>query len=87
MPDREKLSLYQTRSCPYCEYVRSLMRRIGLDLELRDINASSALRMELIEATGRQTVPCLRIDHDDGRSEWLHESADIIEYLEEHFGS
>jgi glutathione S-transferase len=32
-------------------------------------------------------VPCLRIDHDDGRSEWLRESADIIEYLEEHFGS
>jgi len=87
MPDPEKLSLYQTRSCPYCERVRGLMRRIGLDLELRDINASAARRRELIEATGRQTVPCLRIDHDDGSSEWMHESADIIEYLEEHFGS
>ena len=82
-----RLSLYQTRSCPYCERVRSLMRRIGLDLEIRDINTSSALRLELIEATGRQTVPCLRIDHDDGSSEWMHESADIIEFLEENFGS
>jgi glutaredoxin len=81
------LSLYQTSFCPYCERVRSVMRRIGLDLEIRDINASSAMRMELIEATGRQTVPCLRIDRDDGSSEWMHESADIIEYLEEHFGS
>ena len=81
------LSLYQTRSCPSCERVRSLMRRIGLDLEIRDINTSSALRLELIEATGRQTVPCLRIDHEDGSSEWMHESADIIEFLEENFGS
>lgn len=81
------LSLYQTRTCPYCERVRSLMRRIGLDIEIRDINANSELRRELIQATGRQTVPCLRIDHDDGSSEWMHESADIIEYLEEHFGS
>ena len=87
MPDPEKLSLYQTRSCPYCERVRGALRRLGLDIEIRDINASSALRVELIEATGRQTVPCLRIDRDDGTSEWLHESSDIIEHLEEHFGS
>jgi glutathione S-transferase len=80
------LSLSQTRSCPYCERVRVHLRRLDLDLEIRDINSSSALRLELIEATGRQTVPCLRIDHDDGRSEWMHESADIIEYLEQHFG-
>jgi glutathione S-transferase len=80
------LSLYPTRSCPYCERVRVHLRRLDLGLEIRDINSSSALRMELIEATGRQTVPCLRIDHDDGRSEWMHESADIIEYLEQHFG-
>jgi glutathione S-transferase len=86
MPELGKLSLYQTRSCPYCELVRVHLRRLDLDLEIRDINSSSALRLELIEATGRQTVPCLRIDHDDGRSEWMHESADIIEYLEQHFG-
>jgi glutathione S-transferase len=63
------------------------MRRLGLELEICDINANSAVRMELIQATGRQTVPCLRIDHDNGPAEWMHESADIMEYLEEHFGS
>jgi len=62
------------------------MRHLALDLEIRDLNASSERRRELIEATGRQTVPCLRIDRDDGPSEWMHESADIIAYLEEHFG-
>ena len=87
MPDLGKLSLYQTRSCPYCERVRVHLRRLDLDIEIRDINSNSALRMELIEATGRQTVPCLRIDHVDGPSEWMHESADIIAYLGERFGS
>jgi glutathione S-transferase len=63
------------------------MRRLDLDLEIRDLHASSKRRLELIEATGCQTVPCLRIDHDDGSSEWLHESAAIVAYLDEHFGS
>jgi glutathione S-transferase len=87
MPDLDSLSLYQTRMCPYCVRVRSAMERLGIDFEIRDLNESSARRMELIEATGRQTVPCLRVDHEDGRSEWLHESADIVAYLHEYFGS
>jgi glutaredoxin len=87
MPNSENLSLYQTHSCGYCERVRRLLRRIDLDIEIRDLNTSSELRRELVEATGRQTVPCLRIDNADGTSEWMHESADIIDYLEEHFGS
>jgi glutathione S-transferase len=67
--------------------VRSVLQRMNLDLERRDINANSALRAELIEATGRQTVPCLRIRHGDRKDEWMHESADIIEFLEANFGS
>jgi glutaredoxin len=87
MPALEQLSLYQTRTCPYCVRVRHAIERLGIELEIRDLNESSSRRRELIEATGRQTVPCLRIDRDDGRSEWLHESGDIVAYLEEHFGS
>jgi glutaredoxin 2 len=40
-----------------------------------------------VEATGRRTVPVLRIEHDDGRVEWMPESADIVDYLRERFRS
>ena len=37
-------------------------------------------------ALGRGTVPVLRIEGDDGEVEWLPESAEIVRYLEAHFG-
>ena len=43
-------------------------------------------RGSLMEAMGRGTVPVLRIDHEDGRVEWLPESDDIVRYLAEKFG-
>ena len=85
--ESKRLTLYQTVFCPYCERVRSALRRMGEDLPLRDINERAEWREELAAATGRQTVPCLRIEADDGSVEWMHESADIIEYLERRFGT
>jgi hypothetical protein len=41
--------------------------------------------MEMVRATGRQMVPCLKIEAADGNVRWLHESADIIDYLRDHF--
>ena len=87
MSDPSQIALYQTAFCPYCERVRSAARRLGVDLELRDIDESSARRKELVKATGRQTVPCLRIERVDGSVEWMHESSDIIDYLERRFGA
>jgi glutaredoxin len=87
MPDLSALSLYHTPFCPYCERVRSTARRLGLDLELRDIDESSDRRKELVTATGRQSVPCLRIEREDGTVEWMHESEEIAAYLEERFGT
>jgi glutathione S-transferase len=31
-------------------------------------------------------VPCLRIEKEDGSSEWMYESKDIIAYLDERYG-
>ena len=87
MLDLSGLSLYHTPYCPYCESVRSAARRLGLDLELRDIDESFECHKELVTATGRQSVPCLRLEREDGSVEWMHESEDIIAYLEERFGS
>ncbi|HTO70038.1 MAG TPA: glutathione S-transferase N-terminal domain-containing protein [Myxococcota bacterium] len=75
------LSLYHFEGCSYCGRVREAMRRLGLELELRDIHQQSKYRDELVTATGKQMVPCLRIDAPSG-ARWMHESADIIRYLE-----
>lgn len=85
--DSGELTLYQTVFCPYCERVRGALRRLGASIALRDINSKSEWRRELVEATGRQTVPCLRIEAEDGSFQWMHESANIIEYLEGRFGA
>lgn len=80
------LALYHFSSCPFCLRVRQCAERLGLDLELRDIHQDAGRLDELLLATGRQTVPCLRIEEADGEVRWMHESDDIIAYLEKHFG-
>ena len=87
VPDVSSLSLYQTRFCPYCERVRVALRRFGLEIELRDVTETLTRRRELVEATGRSTVPCLRIANSDDSVDWMHESEEIIAFLERRFGS
>ncbi|HXZ85257.1 MAG TPA: glutathione S-transferase N-terminal domain-containing protein [Myxococcota bacterium] len=76
------LSLYHFEGCPYCGRVRDAMRRLGLEFELRDIQREPRYREELVSATGKQMVPCLRIEGAGG-VRWMHESADIVRYLEQ----
>ena len=75
------LSLYHFDGCPYCERVRTALSRLQLELELRDIHREPKYRDELVAATGKQMVPCLRIENG-GKARWMHESADIVRYLE-----
>ncbi|RFA30041.1 glutaredoxin [Alkalilimnicola ehrlichii] len=85
-PAPEQLALYQSDYCPFCVQVRIAMQELGLELEIRDTTRQPEHRRELIAGGGRGTVPCLRIDHTDGDTEWMYESADIIDYLRTHFG-
>jgi glutaredoxin len=78
-----KLSLYHFQSCPYCLLVRRAIDELGLEVELRDILEDPARLRELVEATGRRMVPCLRIESEDGTVRWMHESRDIVDYLRE----
>lgn len=77
-----ELALYHVSSCPFCLRVFSAIDRLGADVELRDIQADPARLRELVEATGRTMVPCLRID-EGGDVRWLHESVDIVRFLEQ----
>jgi len=85
MSDREKLSLYEYSSCPFCQRVRSCLRSLGESVESRDVTANREYLDELVAATGSRMVPCLRIESSEGEVRWLPESADIIDYLKRHF--
>ena len=81
------LALYQFHACPFCIITRRTMRRLGLNIELRDAQNDSQWEQELIEQGGKRQVPCLRISKQDGGVEWLYESKDIRHYLEQRYGN
>jgi glutaredoxin len=78
-------ALYQFHACPFCVKVRRALRRLNLPMTLRDAKPEGAYRTELQQQGGAVKVPCLRIEHPDGRIEWMYESSDIIAYLEQTF--
>lgn len=76
------MQLFQFKSCPYCVKVRRAMVRLNMDIELRDTRKNPDDKAALLAGGGKTQVPCLRIEHDDGRVEWMYESADIVAFLE-----
>jgi glutaredoxin 2 len=82
----EGLALYQYAGCPFCLRVRMAIDELGVEIELRDTLVDPEHERSLVEATGRRTVPVLRIEEDDGQVRWMPESADIVAYLRERFG-
>ncbi|MBA6291904.1 glutaredoxin [Colwellia sp. MB3u-70] len=76
------LSLYQLPACPFCVKTRRAMKRLGLNIELRNINQHEQYREELIREGGKRTVPCLKIINADQSITWMYESGEIIDYLE-----
>lgn len=82
-----KMTLYQFHGCPFCIKVRRTMHKLNLPIQTRDVNKDATAEQELISGGGKRTVPCLRIEHDDGTVQWMYESNDIINYLERNFGA
>jgi glutathione S-transferase len=81
----EGLSIYGYPQCPYCQRVLRTVDALGLEIELCNTLSSADHRGELYQATGLTTVPVLRIDAGQGQVDWLPESADIVNYLEDRF--
>ena len=78
-----RLALYHFGSCPFCLRVRRELARLGVEVELRNIHRDRSRYDELVRGGGRQQVPCLRTENDNGTVEWLYESSDIIAWLED----
>ena len=81
-PSEDKLALYHLPTCPFCVLVRNAIQRLDVDVELRDIYSEAQHHQDLVNARQRATVPVLRIDSPDGKTRWMPESRDIIQYLE-----
>ena len=78
----ESYQLYKYDTCPFCQRVmRFLQQYPQLEVTLRDIYTEPGTMRELVEGGGRTTVPCLRIERENG-VEWMYESLDIMAYLE-----
>lgn len=80
------MALYHYESCMFCARVRRAIATLKLNIELRDVLREPGHRNDLVAGGGSTTVPCLRID-EDGRTNWMYESADIIAYLNGRFGA
>lgn len=80
------LALYQSPLCGYCVSVKREIRRLDLQIELRNIVGQEMWRDNLRREGGRLQVPCLQITHPE-RTEWLYESTEIIRYLRRRFAS
>jgi glutaredoxin 3 len=58
-----KIRMYTSAVCPYCMNAERLLRSKGVaDIEKIRIDLQPELRQEMMEKTGRRTVPQIYID-------------------------
>jgi glutaredoxin len=83
----QNLALYHFPTCPFCLKTRRTMRRLSLNIELRDAQHDEAHRAALIAGGGKSQVPCLLIRDAQGKQTWLYESDAINTWLNREFGA
>lgn len=54
---RPVVTMYMTGWCPYCQRAGSLLAGKQVDLERIDIDVDPTLRQQMIERSGRRSVP------------------------------
>ena len=78
----KNMSLYQYKACPFCVKVRRKLRKYSLNIELKDAKNNNTNKNDLKTLGGKLKVPCLRIENNKSDIQWLYESKDIINFLE-----
>ena len=70
-----KITIYTTRSCPYCHSAKSLLARKGASYDEIDVSGDAAERQRMmLRANGRRSVPQIFIGETHvGGSDDLHE--------------
>ncbi len=75
------IEFYELEGCPFCAKVRRTLDDLGLEYESHMVPSDHAERTEVKEISGQTEVPMI-VDPDHG-VEGMHESDDIVEYLNE----
>lgn len=83
MQKNESYQLYYFTSCPYCIKTRVQLSLLGVKIPLKNIHRDKANKRALIEGGGKEQVPCLRIERQQGEVQWLYESTDIVNYFKQ----
>ncbi len=78
-------SLYQFAACPFCIKVKRHLRRLNLNMELHDAKNDHQHKETLLSGGGKLMVPCLKISDAQGKTQWMYESSDIINHLNNEF--
>jgi glutaredoxin 3 len=52
-----KVLMYTTAVCPYCQMAERLLRAKGVEVEKVRVDLEPQRRVEMMEKTGRRTVP------------------------------
>ena len=83
----QNMVLYQFKQCPFCVKTRRQIRRLALNIENRDARNDPQWNQELINDGGKYQVPCLKITAADGSVQWMYESTEINQFLNEKFAA
>lgn len=83
--DVKSVELYGYPECPYCRRVLNAISMLEIEVPFRNTMTNDENNAALVAATGRETVPVLRIEMRDGKIRWLPESMDIVRFLTDRF--
>lgn len=78
--DQWQLDYYFFPQCPYCARVQKVIDQYKIKVNYFNIHQDNNALTKLFNDTGTKMVPCLYIN---GKP--MHESADIITWLQQHF--
>jgi glutaredoxin 3 len=79
-----QITLYTTRFCPYCVRARQVLDEKGVTYQDKDVDTKPGLRQEMMERSGRRTVPQIWIgeQHIGGFDDmWLLERQGQLDEL------
>lgn len=86
MNEQQKLTLYHYLGCPFCSMVERVIDELGVEVERLDILRDAEAMQELVGATGRKTVPVLKIGEGEF-AQWMPESRHIMDWLRHRFAT
>ncbi len=60
--NKPKIEIYTKTWCPYCRRAKAMLKSLGLDYTDYDITDNEELQQEMVERSGKKTIPQIFID-------------------------